>query len=145
MELSEAVKRQLPLQIQVPKRKNPLVYDSCYAAEVFLVETIRGPGIVWLDPFWNEGSPDQVCHIAYASPNGSKPGRWIDNEPRYGPKCLVCQKPFLMERLDPRSPCWSYYRAWKYWCAGKADECGREVAWKLVEAEFRHLIVERRI
>ena len=28
MKLSEAVKRQLPLQIQVPNRNNPLVYDS---------------------------------------------------------------------------------------------------------------------
>lgn len=74
-------------------------------SDVFLVETTYGPGVVWLDPFWCGAAPEETCHIAYANPcrdAGSE--RWLHNDPRYGPKCLVYQKPFLMERMERESP-----------------------------------------
>jgi hypothetical protein len=69
MKFSEAVKRLLPLQVRLPDRYNPLLTVVRYVAEVFIVETIHGPAIVWLDPFWSERSPEAACHIAYVRPD----------------------------------------------------------------------------
>lgn len=145
MEFQEALKKRLPLQIRLPNPRRPLESGVRHVAEAFLVDTTQGPAVVWLDPFWCGGLPEQVCHIAYASPRGdAKSERWIDNDPRYGPRCLAYQKPFLMERLDPESPAWSEYEAWRGWLDGKPDLCGREAAWAQVKAAFGELIVARR-
>jgi hypothetical protein len=145
MKFSEAIKRRLPLQLRLPDRYNPLETVVRYVAEVFLVETTHGPAIVWLDPFWNENSPDASCHIAYVRPDGdAQSGRWIDNDPSYGPHCLAWQKPFVMERLDRTSPAWADYKAAQCWRAGNSARYGRKAAWKLVTARLGDLILERR-
>lgn len=52
MELEEAVKQRVPLQIRIPNPRNPRAPTVGAVAEVFLVETRQGPAVVWLDPFW---------------------------------------------------------------------------------------------
>jgi len=147
MELAEAIKRRLPLQVRLPDRQRPLETAVQYAAEVFLVETAQGPGVVWLDPFWCDSSPPpptKICHISYAKPwFDPGRGRWVDQDPRYGPRCLAWQKPFLMERLEQGSPAWGDYKAWKIWSSGKAGTCGRRAAWRLIEETFGELILKR--
>jgi hypothetical protein len=146
MELTEALKRHLPLQIHIPCRSNPLQTLIGYAAEVFLVETQHGPAVVWVDPFWFDKCPQDTCHIAYARPRGAaRAGRWVDQEPRYGPRCLVCQKPFVIELVDRDSSAWPDCKAWRLWRAGKAKQCGRTAAWGRVEEVFGDLILERKL
>lgn len=146
MDFAEALRRRIPLQVRLPDPTQPLEPRVRYAAEVFLVETVQGPAVVWLDPFWYDKTPEAACHIAYARPDGdSGPGRWVDNEPRYGPRCSVCQKPFLMEHLERGSPAWPDFKAWQLWREGKADRCGRKAAWKRVAEVFGGLIIERRV
>jgi hypothetical protein len=66
MELAEAIKRLIPLQVVLPDRRHPLTTVAQYAAEVFLADTTAGAAVIWLDPFWCQ-HPDG-CHIAYAQP-----------------------------------------------------------------------------
>jgi hypothetical protein len=130
--------------VRIPDQANPLETRMRYAAEVFIVETRRGPAVVWLDPFWCEHPSRGKCHIAYAKPNGNGgPGRWVDNDPRYGPGCLVCQKPFVMEHLEHESSAWADYKAWQIWREGKSQDCGRKAAWALTTEAFGDLILER--
>jgi hypothetical protein len=146
MEFRGALQKQLPLQIRIPNPRKPLELLIRPVAEVFLVETTLGPGVVWLDPYWCGETAEASCHIAYASPQ-SVPGaeRWRDEERRYGPKCLVYQKPFLMERLEPESPAWGDYQAWRAWRAERSEWCGREAAWALIQQTFADLILARHL
>ena len=146
MDFHEAIKNRVPLQVRLPNPKRPLVSGVRAVAEVFLVETTQGPAVVWLDPFCCGEPPEQACHIAYANPRSNgRADRWLDNDPRYGPKCLVYQKPFLMERLGRESPAWPECKAWQAWRQDKADRCGRRAAWEHVRAVFGGLIVARRV
>jgi hypothetical protein len=145
MELTEAVKRHLPLQVRLPDRTKPLESLVLYAAEVFLVETGQGPAVIWLDPFWCERAAAESCHIAYVSPRrNNRPGRWIDTEPRYGPYCIAYQNPFVIEQLDQASPAWSEYKAWKIWREGRGEQCGRRAAWERMTTTFGDLILARK-
>jgi hypothetical protein len=151
MELEEAVKQRVPVQIRIPNPRNPREATVRAVAEVFLVETRQGPAVIWLDPFWCGGPPAESCHIAYASPRSatSEEGRraevWIDSDPRYGPKCLVYQKPFLMERLVRDSRTWLEHNAWQVWRKERPKQCGRQAAWGLVKDVFGDLIVARQV
>ena len=116
MEFDEALRRQLPLQIRIANPRKPLETLVRPVAQAFLVDTTHGRAVIWLDPFWCDGTREETCHIAYATPRSDpKLERWLDNDPRYGPRCLAYQKPFLMELLKPESPAWSEYRAWRDW------------------------------
>jgi len=146
VELDQALKERLPLQIRIPNRRKPLVTDTRAVAEVFLVETTHGPAVVWLDPFWCGMPPEEACHIAYATPHPvAEAERWVDHNPRYGPRCLAYQKPFLLERLDRDSPAWHEYQTWQHWQARRPQHCGRAAAWVLVTATLGALIVARRV
>lgn len=146
MEFSDALKRGIPLQIRLPNPKRPLETNVRAVAEVFLVETRQGPAVVWLDPFWCDASPKDAFHIVYASPRyDPKLQLWLDNDPRYGPKCLVYQKPFFMERMTPQSPASQELDAWCDWQTDKQERCGREAAWAQVMSVFGDLIVARRL
>jgi hypothetical protein len=52
MELADAIKCLMPLQVEIPYPKRPLQLQGVPAAEVFLVESVRGAAVVWLDLFW---------------------------------------------------------------------------------------------
>lgn len=146
MEFDEAVKRRVPLQVCLPNPRRPLTTSVRAVAEVFLVETKQGSAVVWLDPFWCAAPPDEACHIAYAMPRrDQKSERWLDNDPRYGPKCLVYQKPFLMERLTRASSAWVEHKAWRAWLEERAVRCGRKAAWTRVGLALGDLIVARRV
>ena len=144
MELAEAINRRLPFHVRLPSRRNPLGLVARCVAEVFLVETTRGPAVVWLDPFWCRESPTDSCHIAYVSPRYEPDRlRWIDDDPRYGPGCLAYQKPFVMEQLDRRSPAWREWEEWQRWRDHATVRCGRNAAWERVRAVFGALILSR--
>jgi hypothetical protein len=146
MEFAEALRRRLPLQVRLPVHSNPLKTNVRYAAEVFMVETAFGPAVVWLDPFWCNDPTKLSCHIAYASPKEDADNeRWIDKDPRYGPFCLVSQKPFVMEPLDSASPAWGEYKAWRSWRRGRAEHFGRKAAWDAAQHAFQELRIERRV
>jgi hypothetical protein len=140
MNLEEALALGFPLQVQVPDRRKPLTTRIHYAAEVFLVDTTHGPAVIWLEPFWCEAAAAEACHIAYASPasNGSAM-RWVDQQPRYGPKCLAYQKPFVIERLDEQSEAWGRYQEWQRWQARQPAGSDRAAAWRQVETTFSEL------
>jgi hypothetical protein len=144
MELAEAIQESLPLQVLLPNPRRPLQIEPHLVAEVFVVDTSYGPAVVWLEPFWC-GSPDpQVCRIAYASPRLGRGGRrWADQQPRYGPRCLAYQKPFIIERLGQDSPASAERRAWDRWRAEKDRDCDRDAAWRRVETELRDLNIRR--
>lgn len=145
MEFDEAVKQGVALQICIPNRRRPLETAVRAVAEVFLVETTYGPAVVWLDPYWCDAPPEESCHIAYATPRrASESERWLDTDPRYGPKCLVYQKPFLMEPLDWERAGWKY-AAWQAWRKDRVARCGRKAAWARASAVFGGLIVGRRV
>lgn len=145
MDLTEAVKQLLPLQLRLPYPHKPLTLDTRYAAEVFVVETVRGTAVVWIDPDWCDKPDEQTVHIAYATPvRQADTDRWVDNEPRYGPHCIPYQKPFVIERLNRSSPVWSEYKSWQLRRATKGKPCGRLAAWQRVEQELAG-IVQRRL
>jgi hypothetical protein len=144
MEFAEALKHRVPLQVRLPDPKRPLETLVRFVAEVFLVQTRHGPAVAWLDPFWWEGPRGERCHIAYATPKpATRPGRWIDNEPKYGPRCLVYQKPFVMEQVDRESPVWRDCKAWQTWREGKSEQCGRHAAWEYLKDLFADLGLSR--
>lgn len=135
MELDEAIKRLIPLQVRLVNRQSPIEPVPYYAAEVFLADTKYGAAVIWLDPFWFEEAGR--CHITYADPRWDEAtNRWIDQQPRWGPGCIAYQKPVIFERVDAESSAWESYRAWQHWRAGKGDEYGRRAAWKHVEAAY---------
>ncbi|MCF7982834.1 MAG: hypothetical protein K9L70_00365 [Thiohalocapsa sp.] len=145
MELTDAIKLLVPLQVRMPQRTRPLQLCSHYAAEVFVVETVNGRGVVWVDPYWCDKPSDAVCHIAYARPAGdADDNRWIDRDPRYGPNCIPYQKPFVLERLTRESSTWNDYRSWQAWRAARGKACDRQAAWQRVRSELSH-VVERRV
>jgi hypothetical protein len=144
MELIEAIEQLVPLQVPIPNPRKPLRLVAHCAAEVFIVETSHGPAVVWVDTFWCKRANETVCHIAYAEPRPHlKPDRWIDNEPRYGPRCLAYQKPVILERMTPQSPAWKDFQSWQTWRSGRGAECGRPAAWQRVEQELGEFIVSR--
>lgn len=143
MELAEAIKRLIPLQVVLPDRRHPLTTVAQYAAEVFLADTTAGAAVIWLDPFWCQ-HPDG-CHIAYAQPRPGEGGnRWADHEPRYGPGCLAYQNPVVLERVDQTSGNWEVHQAWLRWRAERLENCGRKAAWKQAERCFGERILARR-
>jgi hypothetical protein len=145
MDLAEAIKQLIPLQLRIPDPRKPLELDTRYAAEVFVVETALGRGVVWLEPFWCDKPDDAVARIAYAKPLPQEnTDRWVDNDPRFGPRCIPYQKPFVIERLGRDSPAWRDYKAWQTWRAMKGKDCGRRAAWQRVERELAD-ILERRL
>ena len=144
MELKDAIRQLIPLQVQIPNPRKPLQLVAHCTAEVFVVDTTRGPAIVWVDPFWCERPNEATCHIAYAEPRAqSDPERWVDNEPRYGPKCLAYQKPVTFERLKPQSPAWKDFQSWQHWRSGRGADCGRQAAWQRVEQELEQIVLSR--
>jgi hypothetical protein len=144
MELAEAIQQSLPLQILIPSPRRPLQTEPHLVAEMFVVDTSSGRAIVWLEPFWCEGSDLQVCRIGYASPRSAHAGRrWTDEQPRYGPRCLAYQKPFVIERVDQDSLVWAEWKAWHDWRAKKGLKCDRDAAWRRVETELRDLNLRR--
>jgi len=144
MELSDALRQLIPLQVRIPNPRNPLEMIPHCAAEVFLVDTEHGAAVVWLDAFWCERPQSRVCHIAYATPYRHASGeRWIDQDPRYGPRCLAYQKPFIIERLTRTSPLWQEFTGWQAWRAMKGRECARRSAWLRVEDELSGIVTKR--
>jgi hypothetical protein len=66
MEFREALQKQLPVQIRIPNPRKPLELLIRPVAEVFLVETTLGPGVVWLDPYWCGPDPGAASLSATA-------------------------------------------------------------------------------
>jgi hypothetical protein len=145
MDLTEAIRLLVPLQLRVPNPRRPLELDTRCAAEVFLVQTAHGKAVIWVEPFWCDQLDQPVARISYAEPiRSGAADRWVDNDPRYGPGCLPYQKPFVMERLGKDSPAWRAYKAWQTWRATKGKVCGRRAAWQRVEQELGD-VLERRL
>lgn len=146
MDFQEAILTRVPLQLRIPNPRRPLEICVHPVAEAFLVETIRGPGVIWLDPFWCDSRGAEACHIAYASPQyDPRAERWIDPNPRYGPKCLAYQKPFVVELLNSESPAGDQYQTWLAWRKCRSEECDRAAAWASVQRTLGHLIKARRV
>ena len=159
MELADAIKRLMPLQVQMPDPKRPLQLHAVPVAEVFLVETVRGAAVVWLDLFWcasARGNPEPLvnaalpsrtarqCHIAYAVPRPqSGADRWVDDYPSFGPRCIAWQKPFIIERLHPGSEGWRRYMDWQSQRSSYGSASGRQAAWCHAEKVFGRLILAR--
>ncbi len=144
MNLAEAIRQFVPLELCIPNPRKPLELDSRCAAEVFVVETSHGPGVVWLEPFWCEKPDEQVAHIAYVDPTRhGDTDRWVDNDPRYGPRCIPYQKPFVIRRLGRDSAAWRDYKAWQTWRAMKGKACGRRTAWQRAEQELAGIVESR--
>lgn len=145
MELAEAIGRLMPLQLQIPNPREPLTLKAHCAADVFLVESVNGAAVVWLEAFWCRGETARLARIAYANPRQDRSNdRWVDYDPRFGPHCLAYQNPFIIERLSRESPVWREYQAWQLWRATQGSVCGRQSAWRRVEYELGDLI-ERRL
>ena len=68
MDLAQAVKQLVPLQLLIPNRRKPLAVDTRCVAEIFVVATTHGDAIVWSEPFWCDKPTTPVVHIAYAKP-----------------------------------------------------------------------------
>ncbi|KAA6186882.1 hypothetical protein F2Q65_03005 [Thiohalocapsa marina] len=118
MELAEAIRQLVPLQMRMPDPKHPLTLRTHCVAEVFLVGTSHGQAVVWLDPFWCRPDAGASSHIAYAMPRfDPERARWIDQDPRYGPHCHAYQKPVVFERLEGGSGPWREHQAWQMWRA----------------------------
>jgi len=144
MDLAEAIRQLIPLQVCIPNPTRPLEVVPHCAAEVFIVETERGPAVVWLDAFWCKHPDTRVCHIAYATPRARKDAdRWVDNDPRFGPGCLAYQKPVILERLGPHSSAWKEYKSWQSWRSVKGRECGRLAAWERVQRDLGEVVTAR--
>jgi hypothetical protein len=144
MDLAEAIKQLVPIQVLIPDPRKPLELVPHHAAEVYLADTTRGPAVIWVAGFWCDKPDAQVASIAYAAPvQQGERQRWVDNDPRFGPKCIPYQKPFIMERLTKASAAWKDYKAWQTWRGLKGKECGRRAAWARAEQEFGEIIKTR--
>jgi hypothetical protein len=144
MDLAEAIKQLVPLQLRIPKPQKPFELGTHYAAEVFLADTAHGRAVVWLEPFWCDKPDARLVHITYADPiRHGEEERWVDNDPRFGPRCIAYQKPVVIERLRRDSPAWQDYKAWQAWRAMKGKVCGRRAAWQRVEQELPGLGLRR--
>jgi hypothetical protein len=173
MELAEAIKRRLPLQVLLPDRSHPMRLQSHATAEMFLAETAHGPVVIWVDLGWCDvpaesgllgataavegaataatprvaaNGPGAVaaCHIAYAYPRFQAAAeRWVDEDPMYGPHCIPWQKPVIIERLLPQSPRWNDYQAWQSRRFAAGLGCARPAAWQQVERVYGRLIHRR--
>jgi hypothetical protein len=120
----------------------PCISLSCERRRRLFVE--RKP--TRADPRGTKTRVKLACHIAYASPKEDADyERWVDKDPRYGPYCLVSQKPFVMEPLDSASPAWGEYKAWRSWRQGRAEHFGRKAAWDAAQHAFQELRIERRV
>lgn len=144
MDLAGAIRNLTPLQLQIPVPRRPLQLKAHCVADAFLVETERGPAVVWVEVFWCNEQAGSVARIAYARPqqNGSEE-RWVDHDPRYGPQCLAYQRPFIIERLSQESPAWRDYKARQHWRASQGNACGRRAAWQRIEQDLGDSIVQR--
>ena len=144
MELVDAIRQMMPLQVRIPNPQKPLQTVVHCAAEVFSVETRYGPAVVWLEPFWCARPDEQICRIAYVNPKAtSSVARWVDQDPHYGPHSLVYLKPFIIEKVGRHSDAWKDCEAWRHWRAGRAQECGRRAAWMRVKAELSDIVTKR--
>jgi hypothetical protein len=144
MELAEAIRRFMPLQLQIPNPRKPLEPQAIGAAKVFLIESKYGSAVVWLEAFWCREAHAPVARIAYAKPRqDGTVERWVDHDPRYGPRCLAYQRPFIIERLTRHSPLWRDHRAWQSWRAMQGQVCGRRRAWQRAADELGKLVVKR--
>ncbi|WP_295539676.1 hypothetical protein [uncultured Thiohalocapsa sp.] len=144
MDLTQAIKQFLPLQVRMPNPRKPLELDTHYAAEVFLAETPQGAAVIWLDPYWCDQPDAGTVHIAYAAPVAlGDAERWVDNDPRFGPRCIPYQKPFVLERLRRDSPAWPTYQDWQTRRATRGKDCARHAAWQRVEHELGELVRRR--
>lgn len=144
MDLADAIRSLVPLQLQIPDPRKPLHLKAHCVADAFLVETPQGPAVVWVEAFWCKEPAGRVARIAYARPlqEGSKE-RWVDHDPRYGPHCLAYQRPFIIERLTRESPAWRDYKAWQHWRSAQGSACGRRAAWQQIEQELGDGIARR--
>lgn len=144
MELAEAIRRLIPLQLKIPNPRKPLQLKAHCVADAFLVETGCGPAVAWVEAFWCKSETDRVAHIAYAQPHQyDEEDRWVDHDPSYGPYCLAYLRPFLIERITKDSITWRDHKAWQHWRASQGNACGRRAAWERIEREFGALIQER--
>jgi hypothetical protein len=144
MDLAEAIKRLVPLQILLPNPRKPLELDAHCVAEMFLVGTTHGGAVVWLEPGWCDKPDESAVQIAYAQPvHRGEADRWVDSDPRFGPRCIAYQKPVVIEGIDKDSPAWRDYRAWQVSRAMKGKECGRRAAWQRVEQELGDTLLQR--
>ena len=141
MELTEAIRQLIPLQVQLPNRRRPLQWQSHVAAEVFLAESKHGPCVIWLDPFWCDHA-EGGTHVAYASLRASAE-RWIDTDPRFGRHCIPYQKPVILERISRGSATWRDYMAWQARLSQDTKNCGRHAAWQRVEADLGDIAPRR--
>ncbi|WP_462322207.1 hypothetical protein [Halochromatium sp.] len=144
MDLADAIRSLIPLQLLIPNPRKPLQLKAHCAADTFLVETTQGAAVVWVEAFWCKEPSERVARIAYARPrhDGFRE-RWVDHDPGYGPHCLAYQRPFIIERLTRESPVWRDYKAWQYWRASQGHCCGRRAAWQRIEQELGDGIVRR--
>jgi hypothetical protein len=137
MDLAQAIKQLVPLQLLIPNPRKPLDLEARCVAEIFLVETTHGSAVVWLEPYWCDKPDEPVVQVVYAQPvRRGAADRWVDNDPRFGPRCIAYQKPVIIERLERGSPRWRDYRAWQTWRSGNGKECARNAAWQRVEQEL---------
>jgi hypothetical protein len=144
MDLAEAIKQLVPLQVLIPNPRKPLELNAHCVAEIFLAGTTHGNAVVWLEPGWCDEPDRAVVHVAYAEPiRRGDADRWVDSDPRFGPRCIAYQKPVVIERLDPASSAWRDYRAWQTWRAMKGKACGRRAAWQRVEQELGEILLQR--
>ncbi|NEV64486.1 hypothetical protein [Thiorhodococcus minor] len=145
MQFAEAIKQAMPLQVLVPQRTNPLERQFRCVAEVFLVDTASGTGVVWLEPYWPAEVERRVAQICYADPVAKDPMSWIDNSPRFGPFCIAYQKPFLMGRLTSESPLWRALLDWQAWRHARRSQCLRSLAWERAANELMAIEPQRLI
>lgn len=144
MDLAKAIEQLVPLQVLLPNRRKPLELDAHCVAEMFLVGTTHGNAVVWLEPGWCDKPEEAVVQVAYAEPvRRGDADRWVDNDPRFGPRCIAYQKPVVIERIDQASPAWRDYRAWQTLRAGRGDACGRRAAWHRVEQALGQTLLRR--
>jgi hypothetical protein len=136
MEFADALRAGASLQIYLPDRLKPLHVRARPVAEAFLVSTDHGDAVVWLDPYWCDLNRD-VCHLAYATPEARANGeRWVEKNPRFGPRCIAYLKPVVFERLDRNSANWNEFERWWRWRTAKGRTCDRDAAWQRVQSEL---------
>ncbi|NEX19514.1 hypothetical protein G3480_04165 [Thiorhodococcus mannitoliphagus] len=136
MEFPQAVKQSTPLKVLLPLRSKPLEREYRCVAEVFIVDTSAGLGVVWLEPYWPIQSDQRVCQICYAEPVEKDTKSWIDNNPKFGPFCIAYQKPFYIERLTSDSHLWRPFQDWQAWRHARRGKCLRSLAWQRIEADL---------
>jgi len=144
MDFAEAINQLVPLQVLIPNPRKPLELDAHCVAEMFLVGTTHGNAVVWLEPSWCDKPDEAVVQVAYAQPiRRGDADRWVDSDPRFGPRCIAYQKPVVIERIDQTSPAWRDYRAWQTLRAIRGRASGRRAAWRRVEQEVGEMLLQR--